>query len=101
MTKTDLIGFAGVAILLIAYFLNLINKVKNNDFTYLIMNLVGAGASCLASVLLHYLPFIILEASWTLVSAIGLVGYFRKYQKTTGRKKAGNILEQQSGGVKN
>jgi hypothetical protein len=86
MTKTDVIGFIGVAILLIAYFLNLVNKVKNSDFTYLIMNLVGAGTSCFASVLLHYLPFIILEASWTLVSAIGLFTYFRKAKKMNGEK---------------
>lgn len=86
MTKTDAIGFIGVAILLIAYFLNLINKVKNSDFTYLIMNFTGAGASCLASVLLKYLPFIILEASWTLVSAIGLFTYFKKKQKMAGEK---------------
>lgn len=81
MTKTDVIGFIGVAILLIAYFLNLINKVKNSDFSYLAMNFVGAGLSCLASVLLKYLPFIILEASWTLVSAIGLFTYFKKTHK--------------------
>ncbi len=86
MTKTDLTGFIGVAILLIAYFLDLINKVKNSDFTYLIMNFIGAGASCLASILLHYLPFIIVEASWTLVSAIGLFTYFRKKQKVTAEK---------------
>lgn len=86
MTKTDLIGFIGVAILLIAYFLNLINKVKNSDFTYLIMNFIGAGASCLASILLNYLPFIILEASWTLVSATGLFTYFKKKQKITNEK---------------
>ncbi len=86
MTKTDVIGFIGVAILLIAYFLNLINKVKNSGFTYLIMNFVGAGTSSLASVLLNYLPFIILEASWTLVSMIGLFTYFRKTQKINGDK---------------
>ncbi len=81
MTKTDLTGFIGVAILLIAYFLNLINKVKNSDFTYLIMNFIGAGASCLASIFLHYLPFIILEACWTLVSAIGLFTYFKRNKR--------------------
>ncbi len=78
MTQTDLIGFIGVAILLVAYFLNLINKVNKDDFSYLIMNFIGAGAACLASILLHYLPFIILEACWTIVSAIGLLTFFRR-----------------------
>ena len=86
MTSTDLIGFIGVAILLIAYFLNLTNKVKKDDFSYLFMNLIGAGTACLASILLHYLPFIILEASWTLVSAIGLLNNFRRRNKITGEK---------------
>ncbi len=86
MTQTDLIGFIGVAILLIAYFLNLINKVKKDGFTYLVMNFIGAGASCIASILLHYLPFIILEASWTLVSAIGLLICFKR-RKNDSRKK--------------
>ncbi len=78
MTQTDLIGFIGVAILLIAYFLNLTNKVRNDDLVYLIMNFIGAGTACFASILLDYLPFIILEASWTLVSVIGLLSWLKR-----------------------
>jgi hypothetical protein len=36
------------------------------------MNILGAGLACYASVLLKYLPFILLEGCWTLVSMIGL-----------------------------
>lgn len=86
MTQTDLIGSIGVTILLIAYFLNLTNRVTKDDFIYLVMNFIGAGTACFASILLHYLPFIILEASWTLVSIIGLFTYFRKTQKINGDK---------------
>lgn len=78
MTTTDWIGFAGVTILLVAYFLNLSDIVKKDSFSYLIMNMTGAALACFASILLHYLPFIILEGCWTLVSAIGLVSYFFK-----------------------
>lgn len=78
MTAKDWIGFIGVSILLIAYFLNLKDIIGKNSFTYLILNLVGAGIACLASVLLNYLPFIILEGCWTIVSAIGLLNYFKK-----------------------
>lgn len=78
MTTRDWIGFIGVSILLIAYFLNLKDIIGKNSFTYLILNLVGAGIACLASVLLNYLPFIILEGCWTIVSAIGLLNYFKK-----------------------
>jgi hypothetical protein len=81
MTTVDLIGFIGVSILLIAYFLNLVNKLRNDDLIYLLMNFAGAGIACFASILLDYLPFIILEGCWTLVSALGLLSYFRKTLK--------------------
>jgi hypothetical protein len=81
MTQTDWIGFIGVTILLIAYFLNLSNQLKKESSIYLLMNLIGAGMSCFASVLLKYLPFIILEGCWTLVSAIGLITYFKRLNK--------------------
>lgn len=73
MNTTDWIGFFGVTILLIAYFLNLTNKIKKESVTYLLLNVIGAGIACFASILLDYLPFIILEACWTLVSAFGLI----------------------------
>lgn len=78
MNSTDWIGFIGVTILLIAFFLNLNNTIKKEGLLYLFLNFIGAGIACFASVLLDYLPFIILEGSWTLVSAIGLFNYFRK-----------------------
>ena len=78
MNSTDWIGFIGVTILLVAFFLNLNNTIKKEGLIYLFLNFIGAGIACFASVLLDYLPFIILEGSWTLVSAIGLFNYFRK-----------------------
>jgi hypothetical protein len=73
MTATDSIGFIGVTILLIAYFLNLTNKIEKDYISYLVMNFFGAGLACLASVLMKYWPFIILEGSWTIVSAFGIL----------------------------
>lgn len=75
MTQIDIIGFIGVTILLVAYFLNLTTKIANDSLLYLVMNLVGAGTACFASILMNYLPFIILEGSWTLVSAFGILKY--------------------------
>ena len=72
MTTTDWIGFIGVAILLAAFFLNLFNKLDKDSVAYLSMNILGAGLACYASVLLKYLPFILLEGCWTLVSMVGL-----------------------------
>lgn len=78
MTATDSIGFIGVTILLIAYFLNLTDKIRKDSLVYLQMNFIGAGLACLASVLMKYLPFIILEGCWTIVSAFGLLKYIKQ-----------------------
>nr|WP_315165499.1 hypothetical protein [uncultured Flavobacterium sp.] len=78
MALTDWIGFIGVTILLIAYFLNLTNRLSKESLGYLSLNFIGAGIACFASVLLHYMPFIILEGSWTIVSAYGIIQYFKK-----------------------
>lgn len=78
MTSTDWIGFAGVTILLVAYFLNLRGTIKKESVTYLLLNLAGAGIACFASVLLKYLPFVILEGCWAVVSAVGLLHHINK-----------------------
>ena len=77
MNVTDWIGFIGVAILLLAFFLNLFNRLDKDSVAYLTMNIFGAGLACYASVLLKYLPFILLEGCWTLVSMIGLFKIFK------------------------
>lgn len=75
MTLTDWIGFIGVTILLLAYFLNLFDIIKHHSVAYLLLNVIGAATACFASVLLKYIPFIILEGCWAVVSAIGLGKY--------------------------
>jgi len=74
----DYIGFTGVFILLIAFLLNLSGKISRDGLSYILMNVVGAGLACFASWLIHYIPFVILEGTWTLVSLIALINYFRK-----------------------
>ena len=77
MNLTDWIGFTGVAILLVAFVLNAAGKISRDHIAYILMNLIGAGIACAASVLLNYWPFIILEGAWALVSLVALVNYFR------------------------
>jgi hypothetical protein len=78
MNATDWIGTIGVTLLLLAYFLNIIKKIPQNSLIYIVLNCSGAAMACFASVLLHYMPFIILEGAWTLVSLVILIKYFIK-----------------------
>lgn len=72
----DWIGFIGVAILLLAFLLNLFKKLPANSVAYILLNIIGAGMACIASWLIHYIPFVILEATWTVVSVVALINYF-------------------------
>ena len=75
MNIIDWIGFIGVFQILLAYFLSVIGKLKNKDLSFILLNLIGAGMACLASILLRYIPFIILEGAWTIISIISLLKY--------------------------
>ena len=63
MTIADIIGSTGVAMILIAFFLNLTNILTTKNVWYILMNFTGAGLACYASALIKYVPFIILEAT--------------------------------------
>ena len=78
LNLSDWIGFTGVAILLVAFLLNLLKKISSNNLPYIIMNIVGAGLACLASWMIDYLPFVILEGTWTAVSVFALMKYLRE-----------------------
>ena len=73
MNIIDWLGTIGVFQILLAYFLNVIGKISNKDLFFILLNLIGAGMACLASILLKYIPFIILEGAWTVVSLFSLI----------------------------
>jgi hypothetical protein len=72
MTAADWIGAVGVSILLLGFALNLLNIISAKSYSYLLMNFSGALLAGVASYLINYVPFIILEAVWTLVSLYGI-----------------------------
>lgn len=78
MNYHDLIGTIGVGLILLAYFLNLFAFIKKEGVLYFSINIVGAGIACYASVLIDFLPFIILEGAWVIVSIFGLAKALKK-----------------------
>ena len=77
MTYNDIIGTIGVALVLMAYFLGTEKLISNEGKLYFVLNIVGAGLACYASILISYWPFVILEGTWTLVSIYGLMRSMR------------------------
>ena len=78
MSTIDWIGFAGVFLILLAYILNIAGKITNKNLGFILLNLIGACLACLASVLMKYLPFIILEGVWALASLFSLYQFINK-----------------------
>lgn len=76
MAFNDIIGTVGVGLILLAYFFNLKTLIPKDGILYFSLNIIGAGLACYASVLINYIPFIILEATWVLVSIWGLMRVF-------------------------
>ena len=77
MNYIDWLGFVGVFQILLAYFLNVTKKVNTNNLVFILLNLVGASFACFASILLSYVPFIILEGIWAVVSFYSLIKYYK------------------------
>ncbi|MGB5497310.1 MAG: hypothetical protein WBM77_00090 [Maribacter sp.] len=75
MNTVDWLGFVGVFQILLAYVLNIFGKLEKKDLMFILLNLIGASLACLASILMEYMPFIILEGVWALVSLIALLKY--------------------------
>jgi len=46
--------------------------------TYVIMNILGAGLACYTSILIGFIPFVILEGTWAIVAVIGLIKLYNK-----------------------
>jgi hypothetical protein len=76
-SASDILGSVGVLLLLIAFMMNLLKKWKQDGFAYTFLNTIGATMTCISSWLIHFIPFVILEATWTIVSLIALIKYFQ------------------------
>jgi len=73
MSFTNIIGTVGVAMILMAYYMNTVKMIPVNGKLFYVMNTIGAALACYASILIQFWPFVVLESAWTLVSIYGLI----------------------------
>jgi hypothetical protein len=73
MSYNDIIGTVGVGLILLAYFCNTVGLINGKGKLFFLLNILGAGLACYASWLINYWPFVVLEATWFVVSIIGLL----------------------------
>jgi hypothetical protein len=79
MSTTDMISGLGVLLILIPFFLGTFDLINDKSKTYFVLNLLGGGLAFCGSIMLGSLPFAVLEGTWTLVAAIGLLKAFRRH----------------------
>ncbi len=81
-TPADMIGSVGVAMLLLAFAVNLVGWLGQESVLYASINAVGAGLAGYASWLIAYWPFVVLEGIWFLVSVVAIARALRRPQQT-------------------
>jgi hypothetical protein len=73
MDMATLIGSIGVALLLLAFVLNLLKLLRADTRLYMSLNLVGAALACYSSYLIEFVPFVVLEGVWAAAALFALV----------------------------
>lgn len=77
MILSDWIATIGVTVLLIAFGLILLKIISAESYLYLSLNFLGSFLAGVASVMIHFTPFIILESAWALVSLFAIAKKLR------------------------
>ena len=53
-TTGEVLGSIGVAILLLAFLMNLLQKWKQDSLPYIFCNIIGAALSCASSIVIRF-----------------------------------------------
>jgi hypothetical protein len=73
MAISTWIGFVGVGLLLITFFLSLFKYICPDCQSYVFLNMADAGLSCYASILIRFTPFTVRESVWCVVALASLI----------------------------
>lgn len=73
MDHSIIIGSIGVSLLLLAFVLNLFKWIPSDSLSYTLMNFIGASVAGYASILIDFVPFVILEFFWAFIGLVGVV----------------------------
>ena len=68
-----LMGSLGVALLLGAFFANLVGWLAPTSRSYQGLNALGAAIAAYASFEIDFVPFVVLESTWCLVALVHLL----------------------------
>lgn len=81
LSVVQIISLLGAFLILTAFALLNFKKLSNDDLRYQLLNLIGAGFLTYTACVDNQYGFIILEATWCLVSAYGSYHALRRPKK--------------------
>ena len=73
----DLVGNVGVVVLMIAYLMLQLNKLRSDGLAYSLANAFGASLIVVSLLVNFNLSAFIMEVFWVLISFVGIYRYFR------------------------
>lgn len=73
----DLLGNAGVVLLIISYLMLQLDKLRSNGLAYSLLNLIGATLIIISLLVNFNLSAFVIEVFWVLISGVGIYRYFR------------------------
>jgi hypothetical protein len=73
----DLVGNVGVVVLMIAYLMLQLNKLRSDGLAYSLLNAAGACLIVVSLLENFNLSAFIMEVFWVLISFVGIYRYFR------------------------
>lgn len=73
----DFVGNVGVVVLMIAYLMLQLNRLRSDGLAYSVLNAAGACLIVLSLLVNFNLSAFIMEVFWVLISLVGIYRYFR------------------------
>ncbi len=73
MTTAEVVSTIGVTVLLLSYWLERSGRLQVGPTVHA-LNTVGATTAAVGSALIPFVPFVVLEACWSLLSLRQLIG---------------------------
>ena len=73
----DFVGNVGVVIIVVAYLLLQLDKIRSADLLYSVLNAVGASLIVASLIVDFNLSALLMEVFWVLISFIGIGRHFR------------------------
>jgi hypothetical protein len=78
VTPSEWVGTVGVSLLLLAYVLDVTDKLEDDSPWFFGLNAVGAALAGLSAYMIKFWPFVVLEGIWAVVSVVAWVRRIRK-----------------------